>query len=276
MANGRSFFGHHLLWSKRCQRQEGEGLGVDKEFMQTLAKGLAVLRAFGERPAMTLSEAAEAAELTRATARRILRTLNELGYVDMKGREFSLTPRVLELGFGFFATQSWLERAEPVIKRLRDRLQETCSASILQGTEIVHVLRAPAQRIMSASGAIGARLPAFHTAMGRIQLGYLDEEEVWKRLKSITVAPYTMNSIIDLKALVERIRSDREQGFSIVDEELEKGLRSIAVPLVSRSGRIVAAIDVSAHSNRTTRNEMREKILPELRETTREIGENLA
>jgi IclR family pca regulon transcriptional regulator len=250
----------------------------DKEYMATLAKGLAVLAAFGEqRPAMTLSEAASAARLSRAAARRVLRTLSALGYVSQDGKLFSLAPRILELGFAYLSSQSWIDRAEPLMKELSHDLQESCSAAILQGAEIVYVARMSApHRIMSTTIAIGTRLPAFHTSLGRIQLGFLDEAELDDLIRSLRVEHYTANTIVDRGALVERIRKDHMQGFSIVDEELEKGLRSLAVPIVSRTERCVAAVNLSAHSNRTTRNEMRERFLPRLRDVAAEISRSIA
>ena len=245
----------------------------DKEFMATLAKGLAVLGCFGkERPSMTLSEAAAAANLSRATARRILRTLTELGYVTQDGRQFSLSPNILKLGFAYLATQSWIERAQPLMRELSERLRESVSASILQGTEIVYVARVPTRRIMSTVLSVGSRLPAFHTAMGRIQLGFLDETEIWRRLKSLRIDPYTPSTITDLQALFDRVRDDHAQGFSIVDEELERGLRSIAVPIVDRSGQAVGGVSVSTHSARTTRNEMRDAYLPALRALAEQVA----
>jgi IclR family pca regulon transcriptional regulator len=249
----------------------------DKEYMATLAKGLAVLRAFGEgRPGMTLSEAAGATGLSRATARRILRTLLDLGYVEQDGRSFSLAPRVLELGFRYLSTQSWIDRAVPLMRQVSQALEESCSAAILQGSEVIYVARVPTRRIMTATIAVGTRLPAFHTSMGRVQLGYLAQDELWRRLRSARIESHTPSTIIDLKALVERIQADHAQGFSIVDEELERGLRSIAVPLVNRGGRILAAINVSAHSNRTTRNEMRERFLPYLKDAARQLSASIA
>lgn len=250
----------------------------DKEFMTTLAKGLAVLCAFGvERPSMTLSEAAAATQLSRATARRVLRTLAALGYVMQHERRFFPAPRILELGFGFLSTQSWIDRAEPLMKELSSTVKEACSAAVLQDTEIVYVARVPAShRIMSTAIAIGSRLPAFHTALGRIQLGYLSDDEIWRRLNTLRVEPYTPATITDLGALVERIREDRAQGFSIIDEELERGLRSIAVPIVTRSGKNIAAVNLSAHSQRTTRNEMRDQFLPKLRSLADQISRSLA
>ena len=245
--------------------------------MSTLAKGFAVLGLFGrERPSLTLSEAAGAAGLSRATARRILRTLTRLGYVEQQGRLFSLAPGILNLGFSYLSTQNWIERARPLMKELSERFHESCSAAILQGTEVAYVARVPAGRIMSVAISIGTRLPAFHTSIGRAQLGFLDEEEIWRRLRSLRIVPYTPSTITDPQALVERVKADREQGFSIVDEELERGLRSIAVPIVDRGGQAVAALNLSTHSTRTTRNEMRESFLPALREAAQQISASIA
>ena len=249
------------------ERSESDGASrSDREFMSTLAKGLKVLASFGEqRPTLTLSEAAALAGLSRAAARRVLRTLASLGYVVQEGRHFALAPRVLELGFGYLSTQSWIDLVEPHMKALSDAVDESCSAAILQGTEIVYVARMPAPyRLLSTMIAVGTRLPAFHTSLGRAQLGYLDEAELWSRLKSIRLDPYTPSTIVHPAALVERIRHDHEQGFSIVDEELERALRSIAVPILTRSGRNVGAINVSTNAARMTRNELRERVLPQL------------
>ena len=249
----------------------------DKEFMTTLAKGLAVLGLFGrERPSLTLSEAAAATDLSRATARRILRTLTELGYVEQQGRQFSPAPGILKLGFSYLSAQNWIERARPLMKELSERFHESCSAAILQGTDVVSVARVPAGRIMSVAISIGTRLPAFHTSIGRVQLGFLDDDELWRRLRSLRIEAHTTSTITDVQALAERIRADREQGFSIVDEELERGLRSIAVPIFDRTGQAVAGLNLSTHSTRTTRNEMRERFLPALREVAEQLSAAIA
>lgn len=249
----------------------------DKEFMTTLAKGLTVLGSFGEhRPAMTLSEAASNSGLSRATARRVLLTLSTLGYVTQKGRHFSLAPRILELGFAYLSTQSWLDRAEPLMKELSHDLQESCSAAILQGSEIVYVARMPApHRIMSTTIAVGTRLPAFHTSLGRVQLGFLDTVELTRRLANSAAPALTAKAIISPDALIQRIKSDRVQGYSIVDEELEKGLRSIAVPILTRTGMNVGAINLSAHSSRTSRNDLRDRFLPRLSAVAQTISKTL-
>ena len=245
---------------------------ADKEFMSTLAKGLAVLGCFDKQhPTMTLSEAATATQLSRATARRALLTLTELGYVEQQGRDFALSPNILKLGFAYLATQSWIERVQPLLKELSERMRESTSAATLEGTEIVYVARVPTRRIMSATLSVGSRLPAFHTALGRVQLGYLDEREIWRRLKSTRIEPYTPSTITDLQALYDRVRADLEQGFSIVDEELERGLRAIAVPIIDRAGQAIGAINLSTHSARITRNEMRQRFLPALRAVAEQV-----
>ena len=188
----------------------------------------------------------------------------KLGYVEQEGRSFSLSPRILDLGFAYLSTQSWIDRALPMMRELNERLGESCSAAILQGNDIVYVARVPARRIMSAALSVGSRLPALHTALGRVLFGYLDEAEIWRRLKSQRIEAYTPQTITDLQALFDRIRDDRAQGFSIVDEELERGLRALAVPVLDRSGQAVGAINLSTHSTRTTRNEMRDRFLFEL------------
>ena len=272
-------------WRKRFPKKLSERLPKstsrekqqDKEFMATLAKGLALLGSFDkQRPAMTLSEAAKATGFSRATARRILRTLAELGYVVQNGREFSLSSGILKLGFAYLATQNWIEQASPQLRQLGEEFHESCSAAILEGAEIVYVARFPARRIMSVTLAVGTRLPAFHTSLGRIQLGFLDDAELWCRLRSLRVEAYTPSTITDVQALYERVREDHAQGFSIVDEELERGLRSIAVPIIDRAGQAIAGLNVSTHSTRTTRNEMRERFLPRLRAVAENISASVA
>lgn len=258
---------------RRAPRQGASEPAADKEFMTTLAKGLAVLDAFGpQRPVMTLSQAAAATQVSRATARRILRTLAELGYVSQDGRHFSLTPNVLDLGYAYLSTQNWIDHAVPLMKELSERIHESSSAAILQESDIVYVARVPASRIMSVAISVGSRLPAFHTSMGRVQLGFLAEDELWRRLKALSITPYTQHTITDPHVLFERVRTDRAQGFSLIDEELETGLRSIAVPIVDRRGQAVAALNLSAHAMRTSRDEMHNAFLPALRDVAARIS----
>ncbi|HVZ15330.1 MAG TPA: IclR family transcriptional regulator C-terminal domain-containing protein [Bauldia sp.] len=249
----------------------------DREYMATLAKGLAVLASFGERrPSMTLSEAASAAGLSRAAARRVLLTLTDLGYVSQKGRSFALAPRILELGFAYLSTQSWLDRAEPLMKELSHETEESCSAAILQGSEIVYVARMPApHRLMSTTIAVGSRLPAFHTSLGRVQLGFLSPDEVAARMTEAAATRLTAKAITGKAALLARIRTDHAQGYSLVDEELEAGLRSIAVPIVTRGGECIGAINLSTHAGRLKRSELRDRFLPRLQAVAAAISRTL-
>lgn len=261
----------------QSSQSASHSMRTSKEFMASLAKGLAVLGAFNERkPSMSLSEAAQIAGLSRAAARRVLLTLAELGYVEQNGRDFSLAPRVLELGFAFLSIQSWIARAEPVMRALSSEFQEACNAATLHGSEIVFLARIPAPAwIMSPTIPVGSRLPAFHTSLGRILLGHLDEGEIWRRLRAAAIVPHTLETIVDPAALVERVKADWRQGFSIVDAELERDLRALAVPVLDRSGRPVGAINLAAHASRTTRNEMRESYLPRLRAAAEKISQTI-
>jgi IclR family pca regulon transcriptional regulator len=242
--------------------------------MTTLAKGLTVMRAFsGERATMTLSETAAVASLTRATARRILRTRG----ARLRGAEraaVALTPRCSSSASATSPAKLVDQAAAP--EGVSASVQESCSAAILQDTDIVYVARIPTQRIMSAALTVGSRLPAFHTSLGRVQLGFVDEDEVWRRIRSLRIQPYTTQTITEPQALVDRIKADREQGFSIVDEELERGLRSIAVPIVDRRGAAVAGLNLSTNSTRITRNHMREHFLPRLSAVAGEISSFIA
>ena len=148
--------------------------------------------------------------------------------------------------------------------------------AMLQDIDIVYVARVPTSRIMSVAVTVGSRLPAFHTSLGRAQLGFVEEGEIWRRIMSLRLEPYTTNTIVEPQALLDRIKADRAQGFSIVDEELERGLRSIAVPVVDRRGAAVAGLNVSTNSTRITRNHMRDHFLPKLQDVAEQISSFIA
>jgi IclR family transcriptional regulator, pca regulon regulatory protein len=272
--------GYEGLYSFALRTADGQRCAIprfaktdDKEFLATLAKGLAAIEAFGaERPRLTLSQLAEAIGVTRATARRILHTLETLGYVERDERAFFPSARALNLGFAYLASQNWIARAQGALEALSETLGESSSAAVLQGDEVVVVASAASRRILSSHLAIGSRLSAFHSSMGRIQLARVDQADVRRRLLAHRFKPYTPSTIVDRDAILERIREDGARGFSLVDEELEPGLRSLAVPIIDRSEGAVAALNVNTQSNRVTRNDMRDLFLPKLREAARRIA----
>ena len=240
--------------------------------MQSLERGLAVIRAFdAEHRDLTLSEVARATGLTRAAARRFLLTLVELGYVHAAGGRFSLRPRVLELGFAYLSSLSLPEVAQPHMEELVATINESSSISVLDVTEIVYVARVPTRRIMSITLAVGTRLPAYATSMGRVLLSDLPPPQLREFLSTARIERNTEKSITNRNELAAEITRVAQAGFAIVDEELEIGLRSIAVPVRDRSRKVVAAINVSTQSSRFTTAEMEREILPHLLAAARSI-----
>jgi IclR family pca regulon transcriptional regulator len=216
------------------------------EYVQSLARGFAVIKAFdAQHSHLTLSEVARRAELNRATARRFLYTLVTLGYVRTDGRNFSLTPKVLQLGYAFLSGMPLPEIAEPHLKDLSLELGESTSASVLDGDDIVYVARVSTRRIMTVAINVGTRFPAYATSMGRVLLAYLPPEELSAYLDRVELTPLTVRTVTSRERLEEELARVREQGWAMVDQELEAGLRSIAAPIRGRSGDVVAALNVS-------------------------------
>lgn len=245
-------------------------------FVQSLARGLAVIRAFGPKHGtMTLSEVAVRAEITRAGARRILLTLQQLGYVACDARRFRLTPKILDLGFSFLSSLDIWGFAEPIMERVVDAVHESCSASVLDGDDIVYVMRVATRRIMSINLRIGTRLPAYATSMGRVLLAALSEAELEDYLARTTRPALTSQTRASSEQLLAVVAEARRNGWSLVDGELEDGLRSIAVPLTNSHGRVVAALNVSAHAARVTAEQLVSDILPHLKEAQRQINSAL-
>jgi IclR family pca regulon transcriptional regulator len=243
-----------------------------RDFVASLARGLAVIKAFDRTaPAMTLTEVAARTGLTRAAARRFLLTLVELGYVKGDGRRFKLTAKVLDLGYAYLSSLDFPELATPFMEELVRAANESCSASVLDGQDIVYVARIPTRRIMSVSLGIGTRLPAFATSMGRVLLAALDDADLDGWLVQARLTPLTEHTVTDKAELRARILEARTRGWALVDQELETGLRSIAVPVTNRRGETVAAINVSAHASRSTRRDMERTFLPLLRATAERI-----
>lgn len=236
-----------------------------RDFSTSLARGLRVIAAFDrENDEMTLTEVARRSDMTRAAARRYLLTLCELGYVAGDGKYFRLTPRVLQLGFAFLTSMQIWERAQPFMERLTEQVNESCSISVLEDDDIVYVARVPTKRIMSVALGIGTRLPAYCTSMGRTLLADLRPAELDAYLGRAQLAPLTPHTVIEPAALRGIIAEIRQSGFAVVDQELEIGLRSIAVPIRNRAGRVLAAMNVSGHAARISVDEMRQRFLSPL------------
>jgi IclR family pca regulon transcriptional regulator len=244
------------------------------ETLQGLERGLAVIQSFShEAPAMTLSEVARRTDISRATARRILLTLESLGFVRSDGRDFSLSPRVLSLGWAYLSSLKEWELAQPFMEDLSAEMRETCSACSLDLPDIVFVARVPApRRILMMSLGVGSRLPAYATAMGRVLLAGLPDRELVAHLAATPLEPLTPRTTTDPARLRAIVAAVREQGFSLVDEELELGLRSLSVPLRGADGQPVAALNLCAAAARVPVAEMHARFLPAMLATADTIS----
>jgi IclR family pca regulon transcriptional regulator len=246
------------------------------EFVQSLDRGLAVIRAFdAEHPELTLSDVARATGLNRASARRFLHTLVELGYVRTDGRLFALRPKILELGYAYLSSLSLPEVAMPHLEQLVEQVHESSSVSVLDGDEVVYVARVPTRRIMRIAIAVGTRFPAYATSMGRVLLAGQSDEWLDGYFATAPLKTITSHTISDAKRLRTELSRIRRAGYALVDQELEDGLRSIAAPIRDSDGRVVAAVNLSTHASRGSVESMRAEMLPPLLETAAAIEEDL-
>ena len=220
-------------------------------YVQSFARGLAVVRTFSaEAPAQTITEVAERAGLTRAGARRILHTLQHLGYVETEGRLFRLTPKILDLGFAYLSSLPLWNLAEPVMEELVQDIKESCSAAVLDGTDIVYVLRVPTHKIMAINLGVGSRLPAYCTSMGRVLMAGLSPQALEARLAQSELTQRTSKTVTDPARLRELIEQTRLQGWALVAEELEEGLVSLAAPIRGRAS--ITSSTAESHRARAT------------------------
>jgi IclR family transcriptional regulator, pca regulon regulatory protein len=246
------------------------------QYVQSLARGLSVIRAFDtDHAEMTLSDIARRTGLTRATSRRFLLTLVELGYVRTDDRLFTLTAKVLELGFSYLSSLTLPEIAQPHLEQLAASIHESTSASVLDGADIVYVARVPTRRIMSVRINIGTRFPAYATSMGRVLLSGFTSEELDAHLASPNFTGFTSHTITSRKELERELAKVRKRGFAIVDQELEVGLRSIAVPITHASGTVIAAINVSTTATTHTLESIEQNFLPPLQLAAERISNDL-
>ncbi|MCI0671095.1 MAG: helix-turn-helix domain-containing protein [Myxococcaceae bacterium] len=241
------------------------------DHVQSLARGLEVIRAFSaENPALSLSAVAERVGLSRAAARRFLLTLEHLGYVRSDERLFRLTPRVLELGYAYLSSLDVSDLLLPLMEGMAKQLDESSSLAVLQGDEIVYVLRVPVRKVMTMNIAVGAHLPAHATSMGRVLLAGLPEEELAARLKKRRLPALTPHTLTDTSALRAELQRVAAQGWALVQQEMELGLCSLAVPVRHR-GRVAAALNVGMRWHERCAEDARERVLPALKRTAAAI-----
>jgi IclR family pca regulon transcriptional regulator len=242
----------------------------EKEYVAGLEKGLAIIEAFGivNRP-LTLSQAAEITGHSRASARRSLLTLQRLGYVEWDGKLFKLAPRVLRLGHAYVTSTSLSKIVQPTLEAISERTHESSSLAVLDGTDAVFVARAATRRSLTNGLGLGSRLPVHSAATGRVLLAALPEAEAEQRLKRMArhkLTPHTRTDIPVLMALLEEVR---QQGYAVSNEELELGVRSLAVPIRDSNGQTVASMSVVSSVARRSLENMVEHLLPELERARR-------
>lgn len=248
----------------------------ERHFVQSLERGLSVIRALSGAEPQSVTEVAARAQLTRAATRRFLLTLEDLGYVRADAGRYSLTPRTLDLGYAYLSSLSLPEIAQPHLQALVDQVHESSSVSVLDGSDVVYVARVAAGRIMSVRIDVGTRFPAHATSMGRVMIAGLSRDQQQEILAGADLdRKLTGTTVTGWAALQDELERVSQQGYALVDQELEEGLRSIAVPIHDAAGEVVAAINLSTHASRTPLETIKSSLLPPLKETAARIERDL-
>jgi IclR family pca regulon transcriptional regulator len=252
---------------------KGSAATGDPDFMLSLARGLQVLRAFSDqRRSLTIAQISHRTGIPRASVRRCLHTLIELGYAEAQDKHFSLKPKVLSLGYSYLSSTPLTVSAHPYLNQISRSLNESCSLAVLQDDEVLYVGRSAASRIMSVSLTTGSRLPAYCTALGRALLAHLPAPELDAYLARVPLKAMTERTVVNPDSLKEILAGVRDAGYALVEEELEIGLRSIAVPVTGASGNVLAALNIGAHAARASKRKMEEDFLPALLNGARELS----
>lgn len=259
--------------------QQGTRMPIDADapdFVTSLARGLSVIRSFGkDAPSLTLAEVAERTSLSRPTARRFLLTLEALGYVIGDGKRFWLAPRTLDLGYAYLSSLRIWDIAQPAMRAVVDQLNESCSLGVLDGSEILYIARVPPKHLMGLQVNPGTRLPAYCTSIGRVLLADLDAGGRTAFLRGAPRRALTRHTVTGEKELRRILDLVRASGYALIDQEVEEGLRAIAVPVRSRSGPAVAGLSVGAHTGRLSKADMVRRVVPVLKRCAREIEDIL-
>jgi IclR family pca regulon transcriptional regulator len=241
------------------------------------ARGLKVIRAFGEgAERLTLTEVAFRASLTRAGARRLLLTLERLGYANHEGRKYFLTPKVLSLGYAYVSSMPLWNVAQPILARLVHETDQTCSISVLDDLDVVYILRIPVRRILSIGGNVGSRLPAFATSMGRVLLAGLTPKQLEDVLARVEFIPFTDRTIADMTKLKKTIAQARNDGYSWVEGEIEDHICGLSVPILDSDKNSIAALNISFNQPRISRDATVKKYLPALRTAAEQMTRSIS
>jgi len=245
---------------------------TDPSFMTSLARGLAVIKAFSDhRRAMTIAQLSQKTGIPRAAVRRCLYTLKQLGYADSEANNFFLKPGILALGYAFLSSTPLTVAAQPYLTELSHRLKESCVLAVLDQNEVMYVARSHTSRVLSLALNTGSRLPAYCTAIGRVLLAGLSANQLDRYFSSVVLTPHTERTVVSEQKLRDILFEVRRRGFAVVEEELEIGLRSIAVPVRGASGATVAALSIGAQVGRISRDEIEDLFLPSLLNASNEI-----
>jgi IclR family pca regulon transcriptional regulator len=246
---------------------------TDPSFMTSLARGLAVLRAFSDsRRALTIAQISQKTGIPRAAVRRCLHTLKQLGYAEAEMNNFSLRPKVLTLGYSYLSSTPLAVSSQPYLNNVSRALNESCSLAVLDDSEVLYIARSATSRVMSVALNAGSRLPAYCTSLGRVMLAHLEPEELDAYFARTKLRPMTERTVVSQKRLREILAGVRQQGYAINDEELELGLRSIAVPVRGASGKVLAALNVGAQAARVSTAQMETEFLPVLQRGAQELS----
>lgn len=238
---------------------------TDPDFMTSLARGLAVVRAFSDtRRTLTIAQISQRTGIPRAAVRRCLHTLRQLGYVGSEVNNFSLRPKILTLGYSYLSSTPLTVSAQPSLNAISRTLNESCSLAVLEDGEVLYISRSATARVMSVALNTGSRLPAYCTSLGRVMLAHMPEEALRSYFSKVKLRAFTEKTVVSQKRLREILVNVRDAGYAINDEELEIGLRSIAVPVRGASGTVLAALNVGAQAARVSRRQMETEFLPVL------------
>jgi IclR family pca regulon transcriptional regulator len=248
----------------------------EKDIVTTFIKGLNVIKAFNkDNTRMTLTDVAKKVDITRASARRLLLTLESEGYVNQDENFFSLTPKVIDLGYSYFASLPWTDLAYKNMKKVVDECTLSCSISILDGTNVICIMRIPATRVLNEGIHVGTRLPAAYTATGRLFMANMEEKELYEYVLKLPLKKYTDNSIMDPYKLFDEVKDYKNDGYYMVKEEVEDGLVSLAAPIYNRDNKMIGAMNIGSHVSYKNPELLKETVLPMLinaaEETSRAI-----